>query len=85
MKQSKCQVGLVLFRFVDGKAKVKTGRLLPNFQFNIPQVGGVTLSIPTIKPGAGTKSLGVVFDLLNKCQYISWRKFVRKGLNGGLV
>ena len=67
LKQSKCQVGLVLFRFVNGKAKVKTGRLLPEFQFTIPQAGGTTVLIPTIEPGAGTKSLGVVFDLLNEC------------------
>ena len=79
LKQLKCQVGLVLFRFVDGKARVKTGRLLPEFQFNIPQTGGVTLPIPTIEPGEGTKSLGVVFDLLNECLH-QLEKISKKGL-----
>ena len=36
LKQSKCQVGLTLFRFVNGEAKVKSARLLPKFQFTIP-------------------------------------------------
>lgn len=34
--QLKWQVDLVLFRFVNGEAKVKSARHLPKFQFTIP-------------------------------------------------
>ena len=65
LKQSKCQVGLVLFKFVNGKAYMVRQPALQQFQFTIPQKGGETVEIPTIDAFTGTKSLGVNFDLAN--------------------
>lgn len=66
LKQSKCQVGLVLFDFVNGCLRVKKLNMTPQHQFTIPQKDNKTLPIPMIVAEKGTKSLGVIFDLLNK-------------------
>ena len=48
---------------------------MPNFEFTIPQKGGTTVTIPTVDPRSATKSLGVMYDVMNECdhqvQYIS--------------
>ena len=66
LKQSKCQVGLVIFKFVNGKAYMVRQPALQQFQFTIPQKDGETVEIPTVDAFAGTKSLGVNFDLANR-------------------
>ena len=63
IKQSKSQVGLSIFAFVNGRPKLKTGRELPTFQFTIPQKDGNDVSIPTVSAMTGTDSLGVRFDM----------------------
>ena len=67
IKQSKSQVGLSIFTFVNGRPKLKTGRELPAFQFTIPQKGGSDVPIPTVSAMTGTDSLGVRFNMENKC------------------
>ena len=79
LKQSKCQVGLTLFRFVNGEAKVKSARLLPKFQFTIPQQSGSSVPIPTVSADAGTDSLGVSFDMMNTCSH-QLDRISKKGL-----
>ena len=66
LKQSKCQVGLVLFDFRNGVPRIKKISKTPKHQFTIPQKDDKTVPIPTIEADAGTKSLGVMFDLENK-------------------
>ena len=67
IKQSKSQVGLSCFRFVNGKPALKKKKELPSFQFTIPQKDGTDVSIPTVSVMEGTDSLGVKFDMENKC------------------
>ena len=66
LKQSKCQVALTLFDFPNGKATVQKAEKLPKHEFVIPQKGDGSVPIPTVGADAGTKSLGVMFDLMNK-------------------
>ena len=37
LKQSKCQVGLVFFEFVNGVSRIKKLQKIPKHQFMIPQ------------------------------------------------
>ena len=67
IKQSKSQVGLSLFTFVNERPKLKTGRELPTFQFTIPQKDRNDVPILTVSAMKGTDSLGVRFDMENKC------------------
>ena len=69
LKQKKGQVALTLFDFRGGKATVKKANRFPAHEFVIPQKGDKTVPIPTVGAEAGTKSLGVMFDLGNKCQH----------------
>ena len=66
LKQSKCQVGLVFFNFVNRRSRIKKINRTPQHQFTIPQKDGQTVLIPTIGAAKGAKSLSVIFDLLNK-------------------
>ena len=52
---------------MNGRPKLKTGRELPAFQFTIPQKGGSDVPIPTVSAMTGTDSLGVRFNMENKC------------------
>ena len=65
-KQSNCQVGLVFFDFCNGVPRIKKISKTPSHQFTIPQKDNETVPIPTTKADAGTKSLGVMFDLKNE-------------------
>ena len=66
LKQKKCQVGLVFFDFRNGVPRIKKISKTPKHQFTIPQKDDKTVPIPTIEADAGTKSLGVMFDLENE-------------------
>ena len=78
IKQSKSQVGLSIFIFENGRAKLKTERELPTFQYTIPQKGGSAVSIPTVNAMTGTDSLGVKFNMENKCSH-QVEKILHKG------
>ena len=67
IKQSKSQVGLSIFTFVNGQPKLKKEQDLPTFQFTIPEKSGSAAPIPTVNAMTGTNSLGVKFDMENKC------------------
>ena len=69
LKQSKCQVCPVQFRFINGRAIVKKPRFMPNHQFSIPQKVGTTVTIPTVDPWSATKSLGLMYDVMNICKH----------------
>ena len=69
LKQSKCQVYPVLFRFIHGRAIVKKPRFMPNHQFTIPQKGGMTVTILTVDQWSATKSLGVMYNVMNICKH----------------
>ena len=69
LKQSKCQVCPVLFCFINGRAVVKKPQFMPDHEFTIPQKGGATVTIPTVDPWSATKSLGVMYDVINKCEH----------------
>ena len=56
----------MFFNFVNGVPRVKKISKTPSHQFTIPQKDEQTVPIPTIKAEAGTKLLGVIFDLMNK-------------------
>ena len=82
IKQSKSQVGLLCFRFVNGKLTLKEKTDLPSFQFTIPQKDGKDVPpILIVSVMKGTKSLGVKFDLENKCLH-QVDKLIPRALNG---
>ena len=78
LKQSKCQVAVNVFRFVNGVATSTPLSRLPKHQFTIPQKNDTTADIPTVDADAYTKSLGVHFDMNNKCDH-QVDKIVEKG------
>ena len=78
IKQSKSQVGLSIFTFANGQPKLKKGRELPTLQFTIPEKSGYDVPIPTVNAMTGTESLGVKFNMENKCSH-QVEKILHKG------
>lgn len=60
---------LTLFDFTNGKTTVRKAHKLPKHEFVIPQKGDGSVPNPTVGANAGTKSLGVIFDLMKKGQH----------------
>ena len=63
---------------MNGRPKLKTGRELPAFRSTIPRKGESDVPIPTVSAMTGTDSLGVRFDMENKCLH-QVKKLITKG------
>ena len=69
LKQKKCQVAIVSFKFSDGRPRLQQLKSLPEHQFEIPQKDGMTAPIPTKRAEEEVTALGFVNNLKNSGQH----------------
>ena len=80
LKPKKCDVSINLYKFVDGKARLKTKAKLPNIPILVPQKHGCSAIINVLEPTHSSKTLGLWTNKAGECDEMNEGKEA-KGLD----